>query len=186
MVSAEFSKFADIECSTLTASSFRIFYSSAGVSSPPLFLFLVMLPEAHWNSHSRISGSRWLTTPSWISRSLRPCLSSFSVHSCHLFLISYASVKSLLVLSFFVSIFARNIPLVSPIFLKKSLVFPILLFSSISLHCSFKNFLSLLAILYNSAFSWAYLFLSPLLFTFLLSSAVYKGFSDQVLLVKKK
>ena len=150
-----------------------------------------MLPKAHWNSHSRILGSRWLTTPSWISRSLRPCLYSFSVHSCHLFLISYASVKSLLVLSFFkdnfcMSIFAWNIPLASPIFLKKSLVFTILLFSSISLHCSFKNFLSLFAILYNSAFSWAYLFLSPLLFTFLLSLAVYKGFSDQVLLVKKK
>ena len=40
-------------------------------------------------------------------------------------------------------------------FLKRSLLFPILLFSSISLHCSLKKaFLSLLAILWNSAFSW--------------------------------
>ena len=39
----------------------------------------------------------------------------------------------------------------SPIFLKRSLLFPLLLFSSISLHCSFKKaFLSLLAILWNS------------------------------------
>ena len=48
-------------------------------------------------------------------------------------------------------------------FLKKSLVFPILLFSSISLHCSLKKaFLSLPIILWNSAFSWVYLSLSPL------------------------
>ena len=33
----------------------------------------------------------------------------------------------------------QNVPLVSPIFLKRSLVFPILLFSSISLHCSPKK-----------------------------------------------
>ena len=43
--------------------------------------------------------------------------------------------------------------LISQIFLKRSLVFPILLFSFISLHCLFKKaFLSLLAILWNSAF----------------------------------
>ena len=43
------------------------------------------------------------------------------------------------------------------IFLKRSLVSPILLSSSISLHWSLmKAFLSLLAILWNSAFRWAY------------------------------
>jgi len=42
----------------------------------------------------------------------------------------------------------------------------------LSLHFSFKkSFLSLLAILWNSALSWIYLFLSPLPFTSLLSSA---------------
>ena len=57
-------------------------------------------------------------------------------------------------------------PLVSLIFLKRSLVFPILLSSSISLHWSLrKAFLSLLAILCNSAFSWIYLSLSLLIFT---------------------
>ena len=51
---------------------------------------------------------------------------------------------------------AWNIPLVSLSFLKRSLVVPILLFSSISLHWSLrKAFLSLLAILWNSAFKWA-------------------------------
>ena len=36
-----------IECSTFTASSFRILNSSAGIPSPPLALFIVMLPKAH-------------------------------------------------------------------------------------------------------------------------------------------
>ena len=57
-------------------------------------------------------------------------------------------------------------------FLCAYLVFPILLFLSISLHYSFKKaFPSLLAILWNSAFMWVYLSLPPLLFAFLLSSA---------------
>ena len=85
-------------------------------------------------------------------------------------LISFASVRSLPFLSFIEPIFAWNIPLISLIFLKRSLVFPLLLFSSISLHWSLrKAFLSLLAILWNSAFKWVYLSFSPLLFTSLLS-----------------
>ena len=60
--------------------------------------------------------------------------------------------------------FAWNVPLVSLIFLKRSLVFSILLFSSVSLHWSLrKSFLSLLAILRNSAFKWVYLSFSPCL-----------------------
>ena len=71
---------------------------------------------------------------------------------CHLFLISSASVRFIPFLFFIESIFAWNVPLVSPIFLKTSLVFPFLLFSSISLHWSLrKAFLSPLAILRNSA-----------------------------------
>ena len=46
------------ECSTLTASSFRIWNSSAGIPSPPLALLMVMLPKAHLTSHSRMSDSR--------------------------------------------------------------------------------------------------------------------------------
>ena len=69
--------------------------------------------------------------------------------------------------------------MVSLIFLKRSLVFPILLFSSISLHWSLrKAFLSLLAILWNSAFKWEYLYFSPLLFTSLLFTAMCKTSSD--------
>ena len=50
-----------IECSTLLALSFRIWNSTAGTASTPLALFVVMLPKSHLTSHSRISGSRWVS-----------------------------------------------------------------------------------------------------------------------------
>ena len=56
-----------MECSTFTASSFRIWNSSAGIPSPPLALFIVMLPKVHLTLHSRMSGSRWVIIPSWLS-----------------------------------------------------------------------------------------------------------------------
>ena len=51
-----------IECSTFTASSFRIWNSSTGIPSPPLALFVVMLSKAHLTSHSRdqIANIRWI------------------------------------------------------------------------------------------------------------------------------
>ena len=97
-----------IECSTFTASSFRIWNSSAGIPLPPLALFVVMLPKAHLTSHSRMSGSRWVgvITPSWLSGSWRSFLYSSLVYSCHLFLISSASVRSIPFLPFIELIFA--------------------------------------------------------------------------------
>ena len=134
-----------IECSTFTASSFRIWNSSTGIPSPPLALFIVMLPKAHLTAHSRMSGSRWVITPSWLSGSWRSFLSSSTAYSCHL-LTSSASLRSVPFLSFIESFFAWNGPLVYLIFLKKSLVFPILLFSFIFLHWSLRKafYLSLL------------------------------------------
>ena len=147
-----------IEYSILITSYFWIWKSSTGISSSPLALFIVMLPKAHLTLHARMSGSRWVITLSWLSRSLRYFLYNSSVYSWHLFLISYASVRSIPFLSFIEPIFAWNVPLVTQVFLKRSLVFPILLFSSISLHWSLrKAFLPLLAILWNSAFKWEYL-----------------------------
>ena len=60
-----------IECSAFTASSFRIWSSSTGIPSLPLALFIVKLPKAHLTSHSRMSGSRWVITPLWLSGSWR-------------------------------------------------------------------------------------------------------------------
>ena len=79
-----------IECNTLTASSFRIWNDSAGIPSLSLALFLVILPKAHLTSHSKMSGSRWVITPFWLSRSLRPFMYSSSVYSCQeIFLAEY-------------------------------------------------------------------------------------------------
>ena len=140
-----------IEYSTLTASSLRIWNSSAGILSPPLPWFIVMLPKAYLSLHSSVSGSRWVITSLWLSGSWR----SFSVHSCHLFLISSASFRSISFLSFIVPIFAWNFPFVSLIYLKRSLVFPILLFSSISLHWTLrKAFFSHLAVLWDWNENW--------------------------------
>ena len=108
-----------IECNTLTASSFRIWNSSTGIPSPPLDLFEVMLPKDHLTSHSRMAGSRWMITPSWLSGSWRSFLYSFSVYSCHLFLISSASDRSIPFLSFIEPSFAWNVPLLCLIFLKR-------------------------------------------------------------------
>ena len=168
-----------IECSIFTASSFRIWNSSTGISSHPLALFVVVLPKVHLTSHSRMSGSRWVIIPLWLSGSWRSFLYSSSVYYYHLFLISSASVRSIPFLSFIEPIVAWNVPLVSLILLKRSLVFPILLFSSISLHWSLrKAFLSLLAILWNSAFRCFYLSFSPLLFTSLLFTTICKASPD--------
>ena len=107
-----------IECSTFTVKdifqiSFRIWNSSTGIPSPPLALFVVMLPETHlrhiprclvlgeceWSHHRDFSGL-------W-----RSYLYSSSMYSCHLFLISSASVMSIPFLSFNEPTFAWNVPL---------------------------------------------------------------------------
>ena len=83
-----------IECRTFTASSFRIWNSSTEILSHLLALFIVMISKAHLTSHSRMSGSRWVITPLWLSGSWRSFLYSSYVYSCHLFLISSASVAA--------------------------------------------------------------------------------------------
>ena len=82
---------------------------------------IVTLPKAHLTSHSRMSGSRWAITPSWLSGSLRSFLHSSSVYSCHLS-ISSASVRSLPVFVLYCAYLCMKcLPWVSPIFFKRSL-----------------------------------------------------------------
>ena len=88
-----------------------------------------MLPKVHLTLHSRMSGSRWVITPSWLPGSWRSFLYSCSVYSCHLCLVYSASVRSLPFLPFIEPMFAWNIPLVSLIFLKRFLIFSIVFFS---------------------------------------------------------
>ena len=130
-----------IECSTFTALFFRIWKSSTGIPSPPLALFIVMLPKAYLTSLSTTSGLgewEWSHHHDYLDHEDLFC----TVLLCILgtsFLISSASVRFILFLSFIEHIFVWNVPLVSLIFLKISLVFPILLFSSISLHWSLRK-----------------------------------------------
>ena len=121
-----------IECSTLMAPSFRVLNSSPRILSHPLASLTAVLPKAHLTSHSRMSGSKWETIPSQLSESLR----SFLCSSFQLSLISSASTRSLLFMSFIVPIFGQNVPLISPIFLKRSLVSPLRSFSPSLIHCS--------------------------------------------------
>ena len=80
-----------------------------------------MLSKTHLTLPSRMSGSSWVITPSWLSCSWISFLYSSSVYSCYLFLISSASIRSVPFLSFIVPMFTWNVPLVSLIFLKRSL-----------------------------------------------------------------
>ena len=133
-----------IECSTLTSSSFRILNSSAGVPSLPLALFVEMLPKAPMTSQSILSGSDNHCGYQVIKILFVQFFSAF----CHLFLASSASVRSLLFLSFIERIFAWSVPLASPIFLKRSLVFPILFFPPFLYSVQFRRS-SLLSLLFS-------------------------------------
>ena len=100
-----------------------------------------------------------MITLSLLSRASR-CFLYSSVYFCHLFLISYASVMSISFLIFIVPIFPWNFSFLSTIYLKRSLpshstVF--LYFFSLIMEG-----LSLLAVLWNSAFTWVYISFSPL------------------------
>ena len=101
-----------IQCSTLTVSS------SAGIPSPALALFVVMLPKTHLTSHSgSLALGEWWHHCGYLGHE-GLFLYSSSVYSCHFFLISSASVRSIPFLSFIVPIFPWNVPLVSLIFLR--------------------------------------------------------------------
>ena len=128
-----------------------------------------------------MSGSRWVITPLWLSGSWRSFLYSSSVYSYHVFLISSASVRSISVLywahlcmkcSLGISNFLEVISSLS-----HSVVF--LYFFAWSLR---KAFLSLLAILWNSAFTCVYLSFSPLLFTSLFSQLFVRPLQTAILL----
>ena len=182
VATAEFSKFAGILSAALSQ------HHLLGLEIAQLEFhhlhqlcsFLVVLPKAHLTSHSRMSVSRWVITPSWLSGSWRSFLYSSSVYSCHLILISSASVKSIPLLSFIdvhrcmkcslgISNFLEEISSLS-----HSIVF--LYFFALITRKAFLK--SLLATLLNSAFKWVYLSFSPLPWVSLLFSAIYKASSD--------
>ena len=153
----------------LTASTFRIWNSSTGIPSPPLALFILMLPKVNWTSHSRMSSYRCDHTivVIWV-------IENFLIQFLHVFLSPLLNIFCFCWVHNFFFLYcahlAWNVPFMSLTFLKRSLVFPILLISSISFHCSLKAFLPLLASLWNSAFRWFYLS-----FSLLPTRTVWKG-----------
>ena len=177
VATAEFSKFAGILSAALSQHHLLEFeIAQLEFHHPPLALFIVMLPKAHLTSYSRMSGSRWVITPSWSSGSWRSFLYSYCVYSCHLILISSASVRSILFLPLIVPIFAWNVPLVYLIFLKRSLVIPNLLSSSISLHWSLRKASYLSLLFFGTLHSDGYIF--PLLLAFSFCSSIIYNNQD--------
>ena len=69
MATAELFKFAVIFSAALQQHHL-LGFEITGISSPPLAFFIVVLPKDHLTSHSRMSGSRWMFTPLWLSGSL--------------------------------------------------------------------------------------------------------------------
>ena len=118
-------------------------------------------------------GFKWVITPSWLSGSRGSLLYSSSVYSCNLLLISSASVRSLPLLSFIEPIFAWNVLLVSLIFLKRSRVFPILLFPSVSLHWSLRKASYLSLLFFGTLHSNGYIFPFLLCFSLLFFSQLF-------------
>ena len=100
VATVEFSKFTGILSATLLQHHL-LGFEIAGIPSLPIALFIVMLPKAHLTSHSRMSGSRWVITPSWLSGSWRYFLYSCSVYSCLLFWVSSALLGSYLIIMFY-------------------------------------------------------------------------------------
>ena len=149
----------------LTASTCRIWNSLTGIPWPPLALFILMLPKVNLTSHSRISHYRCdhNIVVIWVTENF--FFFFFTVFTCILVTSQYLLLLlgPYFFFSFIVPIFAWNVPFLSLTFLKRSLVFPILLISSICFHCSLKAFLPPLTFLWNSAFRWFYLsfFLLP-------------------------
>ena len=82
-----------IEHNTLMPPSFRILNSSAGIKSFPLALLIECFLKP--TSHSRMPGSGWVTTPSWLSGSLRSFLylCVFLLSLLHLFCFYFNLLK---------------------------------------------------------------------------------------------
>ena len=116
-----------------------------------------MLPKTHLTSQSRMSGYRSVVTPSWLSGAWWSFLYSFSVYSCHHLILSSASVSSIPFLPFFGVHLCMKCTLVSLIFLKRSLVFSIPLFSSICLHSSLRRVLLSLLLFFGTLHSNGYI-----------------------------
>ena len=95
------------------------------------------------------------------------------MYSYHLFLISCASVRSITFLSFIEPIFAWNVPLVSLIFLKRSLVFPFYCFPLFLCIDHWGRLSSLSLLFFRTLHSDGYIFPFLLCFSLLFFSRLF-------------
>ena len=167
-----------IECSTFTASSFRIWNSSTGIPSPPLALFTVMLSKAHLTSHSRMSGSRWVITPSWLTGSWR----SFFVQFFCVFLLLLLNIFCFFQVHTIFVLYCAHLCMKCSLGISN---FPDEI-SSLSYPIVFLYFFALITeevFLISPCYSlefckWVYILFSSLLFASLLFTAICNAFSD--------
>ena len=125
-----------IECNTFTASSFRIWNRSTGIPPPLLSLFIVMLPKAHLTSHSRMFAlGVWSHYHGYLGHEYLFCT----------------------VLSFIVTIFMKCSLGISNFLEEISSLSHSIVFLHFFALITEEGFLSLFAILWNSAFKWVYL-----------------------------
>ena len=120
-----------------------------------------------------------MITPLWLSRSLKSFLYNSSMYSFYLFLISFASIRSLWFLSFLLPIFGWTVPLIILIFLMRSLVLPFLIFPPLFLFVVHWRRPSCLSLLFSGTLrlvGCTFPFLPC--FSLLLSSAICKASSD--------
>ena len=135
-----------------------------------------MPPKPHLTSHFRMSGSRSVTTPSWLCRSLRPFLGNSSVY----FSTSSKYLLPLLCPYHFCSLMCPSLCEIFPIpicnFLEDiSSIFPILFFSSIFLHCSLKKASYLLLLFFGILHSDGNIFPFLLCLSLLFLSVICKA-----------
>ena len=151
-----------IECSTFTASSFRIGNCSTGIPSPPLAMCIVIIPKYLLDFAFQ---DVWLLVGDHTIMVIWVMI--FFAQFCVFFpplLNIFCFFRSIPFLSFIVPIFSWKVLLVSLIFLKRSLVFSIILFPLFLCidHWGRLPYLSFL-FLWNSAFRCVYLSFSPCL-----------------------
>ena len=82
------------ECSTFTTSPFRIWNSSAVIPSPPLALFIVMLPKAHLTLYTWMSGSISLPTI-YLDLCVHVKLLQLCPALCHVMDVTYQAPQSM-------------------------------------------------------------------------------------------
>ena len=134
------------KCNTFMVSAFRVLDGSTGIPSHPLALLTAVLPRPTWLQLQNVALGGW---PCYCSNlvhldlfcAVLPCILSISSWSLQ-------STRSLPFISFIMPMFGQNVPLISLVFLKRSLVFLLLLFSSGFIPCSLKKaFFSLWVVL---------------------------------------